>query len=308
MTKATPRIVYVPGLMPKPPAAKHRGALQNSLAAGLRLVGADTSPAEALELYAWNFGFYGEDRPWQLDMASVAALLASPAAGEAERRDAVRPGLRLSRWLFRAGNALPFLVPHFATDRQRLHIRDLNAYARNDAGAATRIRSGLKTLLREPSGAPLLLIGHSMGSIICWDTLWDADHGDNEMVPVSLFLTMGSPLGQRYVRERLLGHRAKRDRRFPAGIGRWINLAATGDMTSLGQRLASNFARYYRDATPAIEDHEIVNAFRLDGVISPHSEYGYLANPVTAGIISEWWQTAGGQPDARIRPPRGQAG
>ena len=79
MTKATPRIVYVPGLMPKPPAGKHRGALQNSLAAGLRMVGADTSPAEALELYAWNFGFYGEDRPWQLDMASVADPRAVPS-------------------------------------------------------------------------------------------------------------------------------------------------------------------------------------------------------------------------------------
>ncbi len=292
MTSAPPRIVYVPGLMPKPPADIHRDALARSLAAGLDLIGADRAPAEAFELYSWTGEFYGEDRDFGLDRASVDTLLADPAAGEDDMREASRPGLSFRKALFRIGNAVPFLIPHFATDRQRLHISDLNRYAHNRDGSATRIRNGLKALLREGEARPLLLIGHSMGSIICWDALWEALHDDDAPIAVPLFLTMGSPLGQRYVQQRLKSYRARHVRRFPDGIERWVNLAAVGDMTSLDQRLANDFADRFPDSAVAIEDHEVVNAFRLDGVINPHGEYGYLANPVAARLIVGWWQDA----------------
>lgn len=285
----------MPGLMPKPPASVHCDALAASLSAGLDLVGADPGLADNFELYSWTGAFYGEDRDYELDRRSVDALLANPVAGEDDIREASRPGLRLQRALFRIGNRLPFLIPHFATDRQRLHISDLNRYARNTDGSASTIRAGLKALLQEAASDPLLLIGHSMGSVICWDTLWEAFHDDDAPIDVSLFLTMGSPLGQRYVQQRLLSYRARHVRTFPDGIGRWLNLAALGDMTSLDQRLANDFACRFPDATLGIEDHEVVNAFRLDGLINPHSEYGYLANPVAARAIADWWQEATSQ-------------
>ena len=292
MGTPTPRIIYVPGLMPKPPADVHRDALVASLVAGLDLIGADTAPAEAFELYSWTGAFYGRDRDYELDRASVDALLADPLASEDDIREASRFGLRFRRSLFRIGNALPFLIPHFATDRQRLHISDLNRYANGRDGSASAIRTGLRDLLAAGERGPLLLIGHSMGSIICWDALWEAVHVDGTPVPVSLFLTMGSPLGQRYVQQRLVSHRARHVRRFPDGIERWVNLAAAGDMTSLDQRLANDFASRFPENTLRIEDHEVVNAFRLDGVINPHGEYGYLANPVTARMIAGWWRDA----------------
>jgi hypothetical protein len=71
-----------------------------------------------------------------------------------------------------------------------------------------------------------------------------------------------------------------------------VNLAAEGDMTSLDQRLANDFARRFPEASLEIEDYEVVNAFRLDGVLNPHAEYGYLANPVTARLVAEWWNAA----------------
>lgn len=280
----------MPGLMPKPPADIHRNALAAALAAGLDLIGADPAPAEAFELYSWTGKFYGEDRDYELDRASVDTLLANPVAAADDISEASRPGLRLQRALFRIGNALPFLIPHFATDRQRLHISDLNRYARDRDGCASTIREGLKTVLADRGTAPLLLIGHSMGSIICWDALWESIHRDGEAIAVSLFLTMGSPLGQRYVQQRLISYRDRDLRRFPDGIERWVNLAAVGDMTSLDQRLANDFAARFTDNTLRIEDHEVVNAFRLEGAINPHAEYGYLANPVTARFVADWWQ------------------
>ncbi len=40
----------------------------------------------------------------------------------------------------------------------------------------------------------------------------------------------------------------------------------------------------------SIEDHGVLNYFRLDGVLNVHAEYGYLANSVTAGIVADWWK------------------
>ncbi len=289
MSTIDPLLLYVPGLMPKPAASVHRDALARSLAAGLAGIGADTAPArEAFAIYAWTHAFYGTDRDFALDSASVDRLVAAPMATDADIREARSFGRRAKRMLFRLGDAIPVLIPHFATDRQRLHIRDLNRYAHDDDGAASRIHDGLEALLSDAGDRPTLLIGHSMGSVICWDTLWRMHNVKGVGAEIDLFLTMGSPLGQRYVQARLLSA-GGRGSRMPSGIRRWVNLAAAGDMTSLDQRLANDFAALFPGSGLAIEDEGVTNAFRLEGVLNPHAEYGYLANPVTARIIADWW-------------------
>lgn len=288
-----PLLLYVPGLMPKPAAAWHKDALARSLAAGLKAIGADTAPArEAFAIYAWTHAFYGEHRDFALDAAAVDRLVAAPATSDTDNREARSFARRAKRALFRIGNAVPILIPCFANDQ---HIRDFNRYARDDDGAATRIREGLKALLREARDRPILLLGHSMGSVICWDTLWHLHNAQRIDVAIDLFLTMGSPLGQRYVQARLLFANARDRGRMPLGIRRWVNLAAAGDMTSLEQRLADDFAPLFPGSDLVIEDAGVSNAFRLDGVLEPHAEYGYLANPVTARIVADCWSacTAG---------------
>jgi len=288
-----PLILYVPGLMPKPPERVHRKALKDSLAAGIRAAGENEPdlPA-AFEVYAWTEDFYGTTRDFSIDASSVERLVDSPVASDRDASEAQSLGRRVQRALFRFGDVLPFLIPYFASERQRLHIRDLNRYASGSDGAAKNIRDGLERRLAEAAdaGRPVLLIGHSMGSVICWDTLWDRARREPQPAPVSLFLTMGSPLGQRYVQQRLLSHRSKEAGGFPPSIGRWVNLAAVGDMTSLDQRLANDFRSRFPDQQRRIEDYSLVNAFRLDGVLNPHAEYGYLANAVTARIVIDWWR------------------
>ena len=39
-----------------------------------------------------------------------------------------------------------------------------------------------------------------------------------------------------------------------------------------------------------IEDIEIFNHYRLNGELNVHTEYGYLVNKVTAGIVADWWR------------------
>ena len=60
----------------------------------------------------------------------------------------------------------------------------------------------LRGMLAE--GDRILLNGHSMGSIIAYDSLWELWHGEGNQSKVDLYLTLGSPLGMHYVRRRLL--------------------------------------------------------------------------------------------------------
>ena len=129
-----------------------------------------------------------------------------------------------------------------------------------------------------------------MGSIISWDSLGQLSRQDGGHVEIDLFLTMGSPLGQRFVQRRLLGYEEAGERHCPAGIRRWTNLAAVGDLTAVDQQLGDDYAPMVEcGLVETIEDRQLYNWFRLDGELNPHAEYGYLANDVTAETVSAWW-------------------
>ena len=130
-----------------------------------------------------------------------------------------------------------------------------------------------------------------MGSVIAWDALWQLSHEDGDVAKVDTLLTMGSPLGQRYIRRRLLGGRRRGAERYPWNVGRWLNLAAYGDLTALDVRLHDSFrAMLSYGLVESIVDKRVRNWFRLEGQLNVHSEYGYLVNPVTARSVAEWWR------------------
>ena len=70
------------------------------------------------------------------------------------------------------------------------------------------MRELLKAPLREmlARGERVLVIGHSMGSVIAYDSLWELTHIEKNPGRADLFLTIGSPLGMvRFTQQRLLG-------------------------------------------------------------------------------------------------------
>jgi len=293
-----PLIIYIPGLLPKPEPRLHRDALFRCLIAGLRRyderIALDIAAnLHCFDVVSWTYDFYGEYRDIGLDAAAIDAVIRQAKATRRDLAEARSWHRRLARRLFLLADILPFLIPHVASERMEVHLRDLNRYVRNRDDVAARVRQMLKMPLRaaHQSGRPVLLLAHSMGSVIAYDCLWQMTHEDDDDSQVDVLATMGSPLGQRYIQKRLLGADAEDERRYPHNIRHWVNLSAVGDLTSIDLTLADDFSAMVElGLVERIDDLRLNNYFRLDGELNTHAEYGYLANTKTARLVAEWWR------------------
>lgn len=178
---------------------------------------------------------------------------------------------------------------------------DLAAYLMQRT-IGSRIRERLHTPLKNAliGGEDVCLVAHSMGTMVAYDVLWkfsrmseykDVQKAEN---PVSLFLTLGSPLGEAGVKANLYD---AHERNYPGGtykypkniISRWHNVAAYDDFISHDPSLKDDFrAMLKHKFLEEIKDHRIHNCWAFEGKANPHKFYGYLANPGTAGLIAEW--------------------
>jgi len=294
----TPLIVYIPGLKPKPEAVLHREQLLRCLRAGVLRIDAEVAmqlaAADAFRLVSWTYDFYGEYRDIAQDLADIAAVVAAPRASAADLEVATSWRRRFLAWLFRIADFLPFMLPGIATEEVEVHLRDYFRYVRDQDGRAEDARGKLKDELGRAAneGRPVLLLAHSMGSVIAFDALWQLSRSEQSDVQVDTFVTTGSPLGQKIVQRHLLGRGESGSERYPANIGNWINIAAAGELTAIDRTLRNDFAGMVRFGLVAdIRDLEVFNYYRMHGALNVHAEYGYLVNEVTARCISEWWRS-----------------
>lgn len=294
----TPLVLYIPGLLPKPAPAPHKDALHRCLLEGVRradpaVADAIRSTSHSFDLVAWTFDFYGEHRDIELDRDAIEAVIAQQKASRHDIREASSWSRSVMIWLYRLGDVLPFLIRPLASEKMELHLRDLHRYLHNSNGIADHAREMLKVALRAAweSKRPTLLLAHSMGSVIAFDSLWEMTHHDHDDLVLEDLITMGSPLGQDYLKKRIKGHDQVKAGRYPHNLRRWINLASVGDMTAIDPTLADDFVEMRRlQLIESIEDRRLYNFFRLEGQLNVHAEYGYLVNVKTGRAVADWWK------------------
>jgi pimeloyl-ACP methyl ester carboxylesterase len=171
-------------------------------------------------------------------------------------------------------------------------MHEASRYLKNRDGVGAEVRRVLRETVLSAwrEGAEVLLIGHSLGSVIAYDTLWELTHVQRAGGKVSVLVTLGSPLGTRFVQRSVQGGRELGAARYPHNVRRWVNLTARGDTTALKARLQPLYHEM-RDLglVEAIEDFvEFDNYFRGELGLNAHEAYGYLAQRTFAEVLGDW--------------------
>ena len=171
------------------------------------------------------------------------------------------------------------------------YFRDLEVYysassvGQSNQPARDVIRERLANTLIKHKRKKIMLIAHSMGSIIAYDVL-------NFIVPeikIDTFVTIGSPLGLPVIVSKIYGEQNKDHKKITkvktpeSIINSWINLSDPDDKVALDHTLADDYEKNTNQVRAI--DKYIYNNYEISGKRNPHKSYGYLRSPELAEII-----------------------
>ena len=173
--------------------------------------------------------------------------------------------------------------------------RDFHEYLSGTTGYAEEVRSRVRDALCAllDAGDQVMMLSHGTGCAVAYDVLWQLSH-DERFAPrysdikVDTWVTLGAPLGDRFIRRRLLGaHKAEPT--FPTNVISWHNVSAEDDYTCHDNTLADDFRTMMKERlVSAVRDYRIYNLAVRYGKSNPHSSVGYYVHPRVAKIIADW--------------------
>ena len=158
------------------------------------------------------------------------------------------------------------------------------------------LQDELKNALIPLKGEEIMLIAHSMGTIISYDVLRDIGPKGSDKDPdfeIAHFVTIGSPLGLPHVKGKIIEERdydgQGRERvRTPSVVSeRWVNYADRKDPVALDVHLRDDYRQNKKGIR--VEDDLVIN-----GYLSPsdepnhHKSYGYLRTPELSEHIRDF--------------------
>ena len=111
-----------------------------------------------------------------------------------------------------------------------------------------------------------VVVSHSLGTVVAYSVLGS----DPRRLKVPLFVTVGSPLGVRAIRDQL------RPLRYPSLVDGWYNAFDTRDVVALYPLDGTNFP-----VVPSIENNSAVK----NHTDNRHGIDGYLDDPAVAKRI-----------------------
>ncbi|MBT8132162.1 MAG: hypothetical protein KJO35_07825 [Gammaproteobacteria bacterium] len=138
------------------------------------------------------------------------------------------------------------------------------------------------------SSDEVMIIAHCMGAVISYDALWHLSQLDPQK-KISVFVTMGCPLGNRTVQKHLAGADGSDADRYPGNVLAWRNLSAEDDYICHDKTIADDFRSMLKHRLiSSIKDFRIYNMAVRYGKSNPHSSVGYLAHPRLAKMVADW--------------------
>lgn len=182
-------------------------------------------------------------------------------------------------------NVTDKLIHHYFTELDTYYAEDCKSNVDKDCSARESIQKRLSSVLEKYKSYEILLIAHSMGTIIAFDVLSKMD--DN--FSINTFVTIGSPLGLPVIGGRIFAEQKQLNVNLknpvaPDSIsGSWYNLSDILDKIALDHTLNDDFDAncFGIKAT----DMSVYNNYEINNEPNPHKSYGYLRTTELATII-----------------------
>ncbi len=175
------------------------------------------------------------------------------------------------------------------------YFRDLDLYYEENLGIENDNNSNVKELIRNRlvetlikyKNYQIMIVAHSMGSIIAYDVL-------NFLVPeitIHTLVTIGSPLGLPIIVSKIANEQKKFNNHSgelitPPGVKKWFNLADILDKIALNYKLADDFTVNSNNVGPV--DFLVTNNYQMNVINNPHKSYGYLRTQKFTEIINSF--------------------
>jgi hypothetical protein len=178
------------------------------------------------------------------------------------------------------GNVIDSMKELFGMDNVaelvlKIKLTDLYNYY-TDKSKRDKLRNLLASAVNRHKDKRIMLVAHSMGSVIAYDVLREIGWED-PMISINHFVTIGSPLGLPHVKYKIMEENSLI--RTPIIVKKWTNLADRQDPVAMDIHLQDDFEA--NDAGVKVNDDLVMNDW---GGIH-HKSYGYLRTPEFTDIL-----------------------
>ncbi|MBF0266831.1 MAG: hypothetical protein HQL46_16330 [Gammaproteobacteria bacterium] len=156
-------------------------------------------------------------------------------------------------------------------------LNDLYRYY-HEAKVRETLRHRLSEQLLAYQDYHIMLVAHSMGSIVAYDVLRLLGRS-HKHVTIAHFVTIGSPLGLPHVKYRIFEENDLV--RTPTNVNRWTNFSDWRDIVAVDTKLADDYQENSKGVK--VQDDIVLNDWKYH-----HKSYGYLRTPEFSAVVSEF--------------------
>ncbi len=280
-------IIGVHGLNKKPKPAQLEDGWRKSISEGLCVnQGIDISPKELnFHMCYWADVFYGND---------YADPVYQPAVKESHLKK------YKDRWYESAiasvadlgDGAIEFLKGRGMLDNAsgwllENKLDNLHFYY-EEKDKREKCRKTVVDALNEHAGKTIILVTHSMGTIVSYDVARILGNQDSNTA-IEHFVTMGCPLGLPHVKNEI--KREFKSTRTPSIVKNWTNFADRRDPVCFDTHLRGDYSKN-KDGVKA-EDDRVMNDWGIEIGQNPlwayHKSYGYLRTPEFSELLAKYF-------------------
>lgn len=300
MKKESKIIVGIHGLGNKPPKEILEGWWKQSIIDGLRL---NNYPAFDFNLVLIYWADILHPTPIGITSKNNSAEIVSGHYSPeecTEKKRSLKYREKAFEYLekyynnFIVNEVLTLKYPSMTEFFVHLHLKDLKTYfsielipyCGTKVTAKEAITDRFVKSLDKYFGKKIFLISHSMGSLISHDAFIEQLTG----ISIDSLVTIGSPLGQKYVINKYrIDSKQKSINKFriPENIlYNWYNLSDLQDQVAINHQISDLYEENSRRVR--IKDLLVNNKFISNGIRNPHKVFGYLRTPEFSKIINEF--------------------